>query len=89
MQLHFLLFKITGILEIPPPVDLLSWFPRAIERTTPEVPAYRQHLNQEIDMSAPKLPKPDLPIHLQQALLLAVSVLRRIKEKQTQKDAEA
>ncbi len=40
-------------------------------------------------MSAPKLPKPDLPIHLQQALLLAANVLRRIKEKQEQKAAEA
>ena len=39
-------------------------------------------------MNAPKLPKPDLPIHLQQALLIAASVLRRIKEKQAQKAAE-
>ena len=40
-------------------------------------------------MNAPKLPKPDLPIHLQQALLIAASVLRRMKEKQAQKAAEA
>ena len=40
-------------------------------------------------MSATKLPKPDLPIHLQQALLLAASVIRRIKEKQAQKASEA
>ena len=41
-------------------------------------------------MSAPKLPKSDLPIHLQQALLLAANVLiRRIMEKQAQKAAEA
>ena len=69
--------------------DLLSWFLRAIERTTPEVPAYCHRLNQEMDMSAPKLPTPDFPIHLQQALLLAANVLQRIKEKQAQKAAEA
>jgi hypothetical protein len=68
---------------------LLSWFLRALERTTPEVPAYCYRPNQEMNMSAPKLPKPDLPIHLQQALLLAANVLRRIKEKQEQKAAEA
>jgi len=71
------------------PVDLLSWFPLAIQRATPEVPAYCHRLNQEMDMSAPKLPKPDLPIHLQQALLLAANVLQRIKEKQAHKAAEA
>ena len=75
--------------KISPPADLLSWFLRAIEWTTPEVPAYCHHLNQEMNMSAPKLPKPDFPIHLQQALLLAASVLRRIKEKQVQKGTEA
>jgi hypothetical protein len=57
--------------------------------TTPEVPAYCHRLNQESTMNAPKLPKPDLPIHLQQALLIAASVLRRMKEKQAQKAAEA
>lgn len=46
-------------------------------------------LSQETDMNAPKHPKPDLPIHLQQALLNAACVLRRIKEKQIQKEAEA
>ena len=40
-------------------------------------------------MNAPKRPKPDLPIHVQQALLIAASVLRRMKEKQAQKAAEA
>ena len=40
-------------------------------------------------MSAPKQPKPDLPIHVQQALLVTASVLRRMKEKQAQKAAEA
>ena len=70
------------------PVDLHSWFPRVIEWTTPEVPAYCLRLNQEMNMSAPKHPKPDLPIHLQQTLLLAASVLRRIKEKQAQKEKE-
>ena len=73
-----------------PLADLLSWFQRAIERTTSEVPAYCHRLNQEMNMSALKLPKPDLPIHLQQALLLAASVLTRlINEKQAQKDTEA
>ena len=75
--------------KISPPADLLSWFLRAIERTTPEVPAYCLRLNQEMNMSAPKLPKPDLPIHLQQALLIAASVLRRMREQQAQKAAEA
>jgi len=69
--------------------DLLSWFRRVIEWTTPEVPAYCYRLNQESNMSAPKLPKPDLPIHLRQAIQLASCVLRRIKEKQEQKAAEA
>ena len=68
--------------------DLLSWFRRVIEWTTPEVPAYCYRLNQESNMSAPKLPKPDLPIHLRQAIQLASCVLRRIKEKQAQKAAE-
>ena len=40
-------------------------------------------------MSALKSSKPDLPIHVQQAILLAASVLRRMKEKQAQKAAEA
>ena len=53
------------------------------------MPAYCHRLKQEMNMSAPKLPKPDLPIHLQQALLLAASVLQRILEKQAQKAAEA
>ena len=75
--------------KISPPADLLSWFLRAIERTTPEVPAYCHRLNQEMDMNAPKHPKADLPIHLQQALLVAASVLRRMKEKQAQKAVEA
>jgi hypothetical protein len=70
-------------------VALLSWFQQAIERATPEVPACCYRLNQEMNMSAPKQPKPDLPIHVQQALLIAASVLRRMKEKQAQKAAEA
>ena len=69
--------------------DLLSWFRRVIEWTTPEVPAYCYRLNQEMDMSAPKLPKPYLPIHLQQALLLASCILQRITDKQAQKETEA
>ena len=56
---------------------------------TPEVPAYCHRLNQEMNMSAPKQPKPDLPIHLQQAIIIAANVLRRMKEKQAQKAAEA
>jgi len=73
-----------------PLADLLSWFQRAIERTTSEVPAYCHHLNQEKNMRMPKLPSPDLPIHLQQALLLTASILTRlINEKQAQKDTEA
>jgi len=51
--------------------------------------AYRYRLNQKSNMNAPKHSQPDLPIHLQQALLLAASVLRRIKEKQARKAAEA
>ncbi|MFA6913522.1 MAG: hypothetical protein WCQ61_10545 [Proteiniphilum sp.] len=53
------------------------------------MPAYRQHLNQETNMKTPKHPKADLPINLLQAIQLAASVLRRIKEKQAQKEPEA
>ena len=40
-------------------------------------------------MKSPKHPKADLPINLLQAIQLAASVLRRIKEKQAQKKPEA
>jgi hypothetical protein len=79
---------VTIVKEISSPAYLLSWFLRA-ERATPEVSAYCHRLNQEMNMSVPKLPKPDLPIHLQQALLIAASVLRRMREQQAQKAAEA
>ena len=39
-------------------------------------------------MNAPKHPKADLPIHLRQAIIIAANMLRRIKEKQTQKETE-
>jgi len=78
-----------GISWISPPIDLLSWFQRAIQRATPEVPAYRQHLNQETNMKTPKHPKADLPINLLQAIQLAACILRRIKDKQAQKETEA
>ena len=58
-------------------VDLLSWFQWAIQMTTPEVPACCYRLNQEMNMSVPKRPKPDLPIHVQQAIIIAASVLHQ------------
>ena len=56
-----------GLQGFPHLSDLLSWFPRVIEWTTPEVPAYCLRLNQEMNMNAPKLPKPDLPIQIGRA----------------------
>jgi len=40
-------------------------------------------------MNAPMRQKPDLPIHLQQAIIIAANVIRRIKEEQAQRGTEA